>query len=302
MDEARKCEDDAVWSADEIHELGDASIICWRCIGCDAIVIPAAWDPDKKYKRTPYFRAKTKHKEDCTAEKLEKMMKVKERKNKIKSEDGLPGTYPSAVRFSDQINAQEGCERQRERIGDDYRPESNDKGNGSKNPNHKRTAVTITPICKFYNAFPLLRHLSLRVPGCDGNTYRDIFQPISNNYTGQVERKILYASIRFKEAPDYSDDSKLKIALNLSNTDSQNKAPVYLQINWYYWSKQRKGVLRNKIEKIRKELKNKYLKTDLETESNKKPYGRIFFIGSRLDANQFLVEDSRKICLLQSWP
>jgi hypothetical protein len=299
MDEGRIRGTDQMWPAEQIWQLGDATAVSWCCVGCEAPLTPSAWRPENNHKRTAHFEARNGHQPGCTVEGLEKLMGTSKRKT-IKTKDDLPGPYPSAVRFVDrhQRIAGEGEAVEGER--DVYRPARDGGEDRPKNPSHKRTVTTIRQICRFYHAFPQLRGLALDIPGCDGGTYFDIFHPLSNDYDGIIERRILYAGIRFKDAPDYAREY-LRIALNLSNSlvvkDEVTRRPVYLLIDWHGWSPTQKGLFRNHFEDVRDNLGKKY-KAARDAKSKNLPSATIFFVGSRISEDEFLTDDHRKICLI----
>lgn len=297
MDEGRIRGTEEIWPADQIWQLGDASLIDWCCIGCEAVLTPSAWRPDAGHKRSAHFAARHGHEPDCTADGLEKLIASGGKKS-IKTEDGLPGPYPAAIRFVERRERAASEGQPVEGVRDVYRHARSDGDGRPRNPDHRRTVTTIRQICRFYQAFTQLRHLALDIPEGDGNTYYDLFQPMSNEYNGPVDGKILYAGIRFKEVPDYTAQI-LRIMLNCANFATINgetiKSPFILMIDWRGWSPTQRGLFRNHYEEVRQELAEKY-----KAAKDKKnlPSANIYFIGSRVGANEFLADDHRKICVL----
>lgn len=295
MDEGRIRGTDEIWPADQIWQLGDASSIHWCCIGCNAPLTPSAWRPERNHKRAAHFAARDGHFPQCTADGLEKMIATGGRKN-IRTADGLPGPYPAAVRFVERRERVEGEGHPVEGVRDAFRLRAGG-GDRPQNANHRRTVTTIRQICRFYHAFPLLRGLALEVHGCTGESYFGIFQPLSNNYTGEVGGKILYAGIRFKEIPDYGQ-RHLRIALNLRNVREVDgeaaQQPVYLEVDWTNWNTVQRGLFRNQFEEIRSALEQRYRKSV----KGKKPSATLYFIGRKIDADTYCADDHRKICLI----
>lgn len=298
MDEGRIRGTEQIWPADQIWQLGDASAIDWCCIGCEASLTPRAWRLDRDYKQAAHFAALAGHQPNCTADGLEKLIAAGGRKS-IKTENGLPGPYPAAVRFVERREriADEG--QPIEGVRDVYRYARGDGEGRPRNPDHRRTVTTIRQICRFYQAFPQLKHLALDIPGGDGKTYFDLFQPMSNNYAGPVEGKILYAGIRFKDIPDYNSEDVLRVTLNRTIIESidgkEIKNQIVLLIDWSGWSPTQRGLFRNHYEEARQELERKYKATK---DKKSLPSANIYFIGRRNGDNEFLADDHRKICLL----
>ena len=298
MDEGRIHGTEEIWPADQIWQLENASMIDWCCIGCDAALTPRAWRLDRDYKQAAHFAALNGHQPDCTADGLEKLIAAGGKRS-IKTEDGLPGPYPAAVRFVDRREriAVEG--QAAEGVRDVYRHARGDRDGRPRNSDHRRTVTTIRQICGFYQAFPQLSRLPLDLPGGDGKTYFDLFQPMSNSYAGPVEGKILYAGIRFKELPNYSNEQILHVTLNCANFATIEGETVrnqlILVIDWSGWSPTQRGLFRNHYEEARQELERKY-----KAAKDKKslPSANIYFIGRRIGDNEFLADDHRKICLL----
>ncbi len=295
MDEGRIQGTDAIWPADQIWQLGDAATIDWRCVGCEAKLTPRAWRTGIEYRKAANFAALDGHEPGCTADGLERLIADGGRKT-IKTADGLPGPYPAAVSFVHrrESRAEEG--QPAEGVRDIYRY-ARGGGERPQNPDHRRTVTTIRQVCRFYRAFPGLKHLSLRIDDCAGNTYFDIFRPLSNNDSGPVERKILYAGIRFKEILEDSA-ATLRIPLNLTNAtvvDGKRVVErVHLSVDWSGWSEMQRGLFRNHVTEIRDELADKYKKA----KQGNPPSAIVYFIGRRIGAHEFLADDHRKVCLL----
>lgn len=301
MDEGRIAGTTDLWAADHIWQLPDAETIDWRCPGCEAKVIARAWRTDRSFKVSPNFAVKGPHDPGCGINGFEKLISSGESKT-IRSENGLPAPYPSALRFIDRhehvvpddIDNRSLENRLRHKRGGTALP---------KNQDHHRTATNIRPLCRFYQAFPQLRHLPLTIPNGDGSTYRELFRPLKNNDNGPIIGKILFAGLRFRDIP-MPDADPFHISLNvyLTNTTQNGKdirQPFTLLVDMTTWSPAKRTLFLNRFMEARENLEERYKSRAADAPY---PSAFVYFMSTRLgsDVATFIVDDPSKIFFLEA--
>jgi hypothetical protein len=303
MDEAQLGTEGDSWFAADIWSLENAGELDWRCPGCSWQVTPVAWQGDRKFKVAAHFRATAGHDKDCGIDGLEKLIKSGENR-KVKSESGLPGPYPSAVRFPirerivpDETEATQG----RGRRVESGRSETLDQ---EKVRSHRRTVTTIRPVCRFFQNFPNLRHLPLAVPGCTGGSFQEIFHMLRNTPGEEkLPPKILIAGLRFKEEPQYSNDSAT-LTLNAGRKTTDCIDECYrLSIEWAAWHQRQRTLFSNYVDEQVEDLRGRWLRARALGKPDL-PQVTVFFIGTQNPSNPWLihVDDQRKICILPGSP
>jgi hypothetical protein len=180
----------------------------WECPGCAVPLIPCAWNPNNQPKKAPYFRTEKgrPHKPDCFVHRFEDLA-AKGRSRRISADGGFPVPYPNRIILAPRRVTTENLGS----VGNDLEVTAGIGGNLVVKSDicspHNRTSRSIREACWFFTNFPYDRDLPLRVDGCSGTRYDEIFVRIGRESEADIgPRRILYGEMRFRSEPVLSGE------------------------------------------------------------------------------------------------
>lgn len=297
MDEARiKSTGEPVTGEDlwymDVVDHGD-----YECFDCGLAVIPCSYDKDVNLRR-PYFKVHkgTRHEEGCRFADDAQALRDRAKDESIAGEDGFPLPFPSRLIFA---NLEKVVRDDQEQGGERAEPRQRRpaQGTGNRRRPHQYSTDSFRAVVKHYLDFPHDRDLPLAVPGIDGRTYRECFQPLwqpegAQTFLKQVPEKIYYGPASWKE-PEQEGDT-LTILLTKGLWVKKKKKPdlvrpFYIQADMSAWPELSREAF---IYEFRKTLH------DVRGDKSKKML--VFFIGPQdleEDFYRFFVNDYRLITM-----
>ncbi|MFH1913654.1 MAG: hypothetical protein ABIK45_05210 [Pseudomonadota bacterium] len=193
MDRALNFFDGEEYEGKELLLLDNPRAYKWVCTICGILLIPVACDKNKKeeYKRSPHFRVAGQGKtHSCGIDGRDVAVRRGQKKSILK-EDGLVFPVYSKLILKNKrkyVSAPEA--NVAAPASDTYLPK---RGRSDSNHDgHNSTAGTICPICKQYADFPKDRGYPLELPGVQGSSYFECFQPGRFIHEGRYCGKKLY--------------------------------------------------------------------------------------------------------------
>jgi hypothetical protein len=265
----------------------------FECHGCGVDVIPASYTPDNK--KRPYFRLypNATHHNNCDVDgEVERIKRAKT--SKISTVDGFPVPYPNRLILKDIREASDSSQEDLDlRVKKQNKP-NNEGASGVSNRKHNRTVTTIRLIAKHFSNYPFDRHLSLKIPGLSGQTYKDIFQKITPSIDrATLRNKILYGSLHFKPTEIFEDYCDVTLSQGIWENNAL-KNPFKVRIHNKMWSTKMKKAIKNEISVAREEAKLN------RNQGNKTVKAWLFFIGLEEQTEEFIihVRDKRMICCI----
>ncbi|SRR6266481_171099 len=259
MEEGRIYSTNDNWHAADIYDLNNADQLDWRCVGCDASVFPVAWDGLRKYKKSAHFKIhpRTRHENLCGIEQVETLLETG-RSREIKSTDGFPDHLPSIVSFRSltTIVPVEGEASKGGKLKS-IAPTA-PAGSLPSRASHRCQTQGIRRICEIYHGFPHLRGEPLRVPGCTGETYREIFKRLGNTEGPfRIQNKIHVVGVRYRSKMDYAQP-ELRIELNAGLKTEDETRRYQVVVDWREWSERARTLFKNFLEEKLNILQEQY--------------------------------------------
>lgn len=290
MDSARDRHTQEIVDAEELLALEHVDQEGYICRGCAARVIPSAYRPENKVR--PYFKVHDEHEEDCDVEAEPKLI-AKGKKQRLRTRDGFPGSYPDRLILRDYRNVvglEDGANLP---VGGPHGWPSGGGGAPSIK-NRPRSAGTIRPICRTFIHYPHDRDLQLHVPGIEQKIYMTVFKKLKwepiEVFSG---KRIFYAPIQWGRPEE--NEHYLQITLSAgAAADNRLKQPYRVRIEWAGWGPGRRTAVNSELDIAREE-------SIKETKAgHKEKKGYVFFIGDQdaADPTLFHVHDHRLICAL----
>lgn len=274
-----------LWYIDPVDKEG------YICRGCKVMVNPVSFEVH--HKKRPHFKElpSKPHKPWCDVEGEIKLIS-KGRKERLSTQDGFPGSFPSKLQLVDQKVKVETPGLPGSGIGSSSGEVLS--GTTTKSSSTQWTARTIRPICRTFMNFPHDRDLPLNVPGAFGNTYDEVIRKLaSRDIVSYSRRHILVAPLSWSKAKDV--DSKIIIELSYGFwANGKLVTPYRVVIDATTWSTAKKNYILNELEVSREEAKER-AKAGKKSEKS-----WVFFFGEQDFGNipDFLVTDHRLICCL----
>jgi hypothetical protein len=293
---------DELFEAEELRFISKNDMPKFVCPdnNCNTPLIPAAYSDDSKQR--PHFRTLKNHKhaEKCQFSEYAQFLEIGgKRKFTLAEFENLPIptklVAPKANTKPDKIRSS----KENEELADKSATKRGYLNAFDEGSNNWRSVTTISRIVDFYIACPFNRDIKLDLFGTE-KEYRYWFKRIQNIRGERIKDKnIFFGQLhQDKNAIEYSD-TNIKIRLyDCREWVGGN------QINPYYVIIPIAGLTKNKIARIKNEIKNallsqrEYYQTtnsnienndliDLE-KSKQKPY--IFFVGNQTKKNPFELE------------
>jgi hypothetical protein len=288
MDSAIDYENKKIIDAAELRFIENVDEKKFICRGCGCPVSPASYHPSNKVR--PHFRVIDAHKEDCDVAGREKYIKIGAIKSIRNSKGELPISYPNKVVFNDYrevVGSQLSIDNQQMEASKSKYIKT---GLYDKVQRKTYTVSTIRSVCKFFMEFPHDREAILNVPGIDAKCYQYAFKRIkAGKQEGKV--RIFYAPIRWNTPPVENDkfyDLFLHVGI-WDNIQGKYNPMCHVQVQWETWSQQKKSYVKDEVEYLRNEMRNKNVRA------------WCFFMGTQDFDDKFLfkVTDHRMICCLE---
>ncbi|MCG9054734.1 hypothetical protein LH442_01795 [Laribacter hongkongensis] len=274
-----------LWYIDPVDKEG------YICRGCGVMVNPVSFEIH--HKKRPHFKEllSKPHKSWCDAKGEEKLI-VKARKERVTTQAGFPGSFPSKLQLIDE----------REKVntlgvpigGTGTSSGGTSSGTTTGKAHTQWTAHTIRPICRKFMNFPNDRDLPLSVPGAYGSTYDEVIRKLaSRDIVAYPKQHIFVAPLSWSKAKDVAG----KIVVELSYGFWANKklaAPYRLIVDSTSWSAAKKNYVLNELEVSREEAKER------AAAGRKSEKSWVFFVGQQdlTSPSDFVVSDHRLICCL----
>lgn len=268
------------------------------CRGCSRPVVPAAFLPGKRVR--PYFSAREGHDPDCEELVFAALVQQAAIRPMATLDGALPVSYPDRLNFVEQEDRPDWRPSQPQAAG--ARGER-DRAGGPPRAGGRWAARTIRPICRLFIDLPFDReYLWLRVPGVPANSYGRAFLRLGNA-SRHVDRRIYYAPLRWKVAPEIGPSS-LTVTLNAGATEGgQLVRPVRVRFGWESWPTRHRKYVLEEIEDAREEARAGYRQPDsgrVTPRWRDQTEAWLFFIGLQDPSNEalFVVDDHRTVCCL----
>ncbi len=167
----------------------------WTCAHCGVAMIPVACGRGQ-YKVAPHFRVSGRHEADCVeAERL--IVREAAQHRPVRRQASLAGDMPSLLVFR-KPRPQRPDGTHGEEIEDAADVHAG-RGKGDASGVHGPTTEALRWVAQAYVDHPLRRHLPLRAPDCEGDSYDTCFQELPDRRgIEQFPYQIMYAPIRFR--------------------------------------------------------------------------------------------------------
>jgi hypothetical protein len=198
----------------------------WVCIdeNCRAEMIPVAWErPNKeghfcdedgtRFKKCPYFRAKSTHKPSCEASYLTDPRERPSPEYYI----GPPTDYPHRV----NLFVTQPLRHDPDKLVTSEQDEDTER-------QHARWIRSIGEACEYYIGHPDEHWRPLRVDHCPGTKYRECFVRLGTGDQGVGQNWIFYDEIRLQNCVKVEDEP---IRLTLLGSIYQNPRTLVIRTN-----------------------------------------------------------------------
>ncbi|WP_414430563.1 hypothetical protein ACMG4M_01140 [Alcanivorax sp. IL3] len=261
------------------------------CRGCGVTVNPVSFEAHHKVR--PHFKElpSKPHELWCDTEGEEKLI-VKARKERVTTQAGFPGSFPSKLQLVDERKkvATPGVPMG----GKGTSSGGSSSGTTTGKTHTQWTAHTIRPICRTFMNFPNDRDLPLRVPGAYGNSYDEVVRKLASRDIVVYSQKHIYvAPLSWSKPKEISGKTVVELSYGFW-ANKKLSSPYRLVIDSSSWSAAKKNYVLTELEVSRKEAKER---SDAGKKSEK---SWVFFVGQQDSTNpsDFVISDHRLICCL----
>lgn len=274
-----------LWYIDPVDKEG------YICRGCGVMVNPVSFE--EHHKKRPHFKElpSKPHKSSCDIEGEEELIS-KARKERVTTQDGFPGSFPSKLVLVDEKMKVAPTSLT---VGGTASSSSGTSSGTASGKTHTQwTARTIRPICRTFMNFPHDRDLPLSVPSAFGKTYDEVIRKLaSRDIVSYPKKHILAVPLSWSKAKDI--EGKIVVELGYGFWANNKLAvPYRLIVDSTNWSAAKRNYILTELEVSREEAKER-AKVGKKSEKS-----WVFFFGEQDSANpsDFVVTDHRLICCL----
>ena len=307
MDEAILVSTGETYQAATVTTLPNPASLKWKCPGCEMGLHPNSYKPHNKV--AAYFSRSrgTEHGEHCTIEGIEKVVKGGE-EYLSKNWTQVVGSIPTLIDFrpDHERKIAPGHLNSEAEVKDRYKPPSSSTSANMLTHSHRRTAKTIRTACRIHSVLPnhaIRRKLRLEIDECKGSTYYDVFwklHEIIDDAPPRLAGCIFYASLRFKDRPNYDNPRQLELILNCGHSTSsvRLRRPYRVIVDWSQWSQQQRNWFAKRFEAQREDVSVAYF--DARKNGKPSPSATLYVLAVQdtVDPLVFRVSDARKIALI----
>ncbi|TXH38919.1 MAG: hypothetical protein E6Q98_01605 [Rhodospirillaceae bacterium] len=280
-----------------VEELRDAT---WECPDCAVEMHAAAVDPDREFKKAPYFTSKAKHMDDCRGDGIWEDVAPGPRR-RANDQMLAAARIPVGLRLAQQrlrVNRVEGEEvaapQPQNRNYIRPAPDGNDR-------QRDLIAGTIHRIAEAYATFDI-DELPLEIAGCVGNTYGTCFERLGNIWRPQqYPRKIYYAELAFQRFVTNANSIQVFLYPALMPQGPRGEGNQLQRLSVTFdmndWTDRRRNGFQDDLETYRREqmrLRNENADTLVH----------LFFLGDQDPGNllNFVVNDPRLAAFIRMPP